>query len=216
MKKALSLHKIVLIFFAFIAMMIIGRIIYSGKPAFIFLIWNLFLAWIPFYISFHFKQLHNRQTVLQVIIFLGWLLFFPNALYIITDLIHLDMETNVPKWVDAILLFTSAIIGLLMAFVSLLRVEVFLLKKFDNKMVKVVILALLGLGSFGVYLGRFLRWNSWDIIQHPFGLVYQIAERFIFPFQHLRTWGITAVLTAFFILLYKSIKALKANKYEIP
>jgi uncharacterized membrane protein len=143
------------------------------------------------------------------------LLFFPNALYIITDLIHLDMETSVPKWFDAILLFTSALVGLLMAFVSLLRVEVFLLKKFDNKVVKVVILALLGLGSFGVYLGRFLRWNSWDIIQHPFSLLYQIAERFIFPFQHLRTWGITVVLTAFFILLYTSIKAFKTSEYEV-
>ena len=186
--------------------MILVRFIYSGKYAFVFLIWNLFLAWIPFTLSTLFEKYTAQPKWKQLLIFFTWLLFFPNALYIVTDLIHLDMETRVPKWFDAVLLFTSSIVGLMMAFVSLLRTEKFLRNIFNKRITDVLIFSILFLGSFGVYLGRFLRWNSWDIITNPFGLLIAVAERFIFPFQHLQTWGITAMLTTLFYLLYLIIQ----------
>ena len=208
MQIQLSFSKILLAFFAFIGLMIAARVIYSGEYRFIFLIWNLFLAWIPFIISTSFKRIQHIKWRKQSFVFFTWFLFFPNALYIVTDLIHLDIESTVPKWYDALLLFSSSITGLLMAFVSLLRMEKFLLLKFSNKMVNMMILVILFFGAFGVYLGRFLRWNSWDIISNPFGLVVSIAQRFIFPFQHLQTWGITLLLTTLFYLLYLAIKKL--------
>ena len=208
MQIQLSFSKILLAFFAFIGLMITARVIYSGEYRFIFLIWNLFLAWIPFIISTSFKRIQHIKWRKQSFVFFIWFLFFPNALYIVTDLIHLDIESTVPKWYDALLLFSSSITGLLMAFVSLLRMEKFLLLKFNNKMVNMMILVILFFGAFGVYLGRFLRWNSWDIISNPFGLVVSIAQRFIFPFQHLQTWGITLLLTTLFYLLYLAIKKL--------
>lgn len=208
MQIQLSFSKILLAFFAFIGLMIAARVIYSGEYRFIFLIWNLFLAWIPFIISTSFKRIQHIKWRKQSFVFFIWFLFFPNALYIVTDLIHLDIESTVPKWYDALLLFSSSITGLLMAFVSLLRMEKFLLLKFNNKMVNMMILVILFFGAFGVYLGRFLRWNSWDIISNPFGLVVSIAQRFIFPFQHLQTWGITLLLTTLFYLLYLAIKKL--------
>ena len=208
MQIQLSFSKILLAFFAFIGLMITARVIYSGEYRFIFLIWNLFLAWIPFIISTSFKRIQHIKWRKQSFVFFIWFLFFPNALYIVTDLIHLDIESTVPKWYDALLLFSSSITGLLMAFVSLLRMEKFLLLKFNNKMVNMMILVILFFGAFGVYLGRFLRWNSWDIISNPFGLVVSIAQRFIFPFQHLQTWGITLLLTTLFYLLYLAIKNL--------
>ena len=208
MQIQLSFSKILLAFFAFIGLMIAARVIYSGEYRFIFLIWNLFLAWIPFIISTSFKRIQHIKWRKQSFVFFIWFLFFPNALYIVTDLIHLDIESTVPKWYDALLLFSSSITGLLMAFVSLLRMEKFLLLKFNNKMVNMMILVILFFGAFGVYLGRFLRWNSWDIISNPFGLVVSIAQCFIFPFQHLQTWGITLLLTTLFYLLYLAIKKL--------
>lgn len=208
MQIQLSFSKILLAFFAFIGLMIAARVIYSGEYRFIFLIWNLFLAWIPFIISTSFKRIQHIKWRKQSFVFFIWFLFFPNALYIVTDLIHLDIESTVPKWYDALLLFSSSITGLLMAFVSLLRMEKFLLLKFSNKMVNMMILVILFFGAFGVYLGRFLRWNSWDIISNPLGLVVSIAQRFIFPFQHLQTWGITLLLTTLFYLLYLAIKKL--------
>jgi uncharacterized membrane protein len=208
MKTNFSFSKILLGFFVFIACMIAVRYIYSNGHGFVFLAWNLFLAWIPFMVSTLFKKAGAAAVWKQFALFFIWLLFFPNALYIVTDLIHLEMETSIPKWFDAVLLFSSCITGLLMAFVSLLRVEYFLSKKFDNIRVHALMIVILFASSFGVYLGRFLRWNSWDVIRHPVSLLSSIGERFIFPLDHLQTWGITVMLTVLFYLLYYAIKKL--------
>jgi len=207
-KTTLSFQKTLWIFFAFIAMMILVRCIYAGKHGYIFLVWNLFLAWIPFTISTIFKKMNGAGKLKQVMIFCAWLLFFPNALYIVTDLIHLDAETNVPKWFDAVLLFSCSVAGLLMAFVSILRLEIFLSRKFKSSQVQAIILSIFFVSSFGVYLGRFLRWNSWDILNNPFALLYSIAQRFIFPFQYFQTWTVTCTLTTLFYLLFLAIKKL--------
>ncbi|WP_462222166.1 DUF1361 domain-containing protein [Ferruginibacter sp.] len=170
--------------------------------------WNIFLAWVPLIISGSFKKITGSRKWKQLFVFCCWLVFFPNALYIVTDLIHLEQETIVPKWFDAILIFSSSIVGLIMAFVSLFRVHQFLQFHFSSRITERLIVSILFLASFGVYLGRFLRWNSWDIISNPFGLIISIGERFIFPFQHLKTWGITFILTTLFYLLYLIIKKL--------
>ncbi len=206
MKPALSFSKILFGFFAFISVLIMVRYIYSNGHGFVFLIWNLFLAWIPLTISTLFKKIDTASLWKQLTVFFIWLLFFPNALYIVTDLIHLEMETIIPKWFDAVLLFSSCITGLIMAFVSLLRVESFLIKKFRNNIVHALMIAILFLSSFGVYLGRFLRWNSWDVVRRPVSLLSAIGKRFIFPLDYVQTWGITIILTVLFYLLYQAIK----------
>ncbi|MGG9961563.1 DUF1361 domain-containing protein [Ferruginibacter sp. SUN106] len=212
MKTDISFSKILLAFFAFIGVMIAVRFIYSDGHGFVFLIWNLFLAWIPFAISASFKKMRTAGKWKQVLVFAVWLIFFPNALYIVTDLLHIDMETTIPKWYDVVLLFTSSITGLIMAFVSLLRVEKYLSYKFSNSKVHVMMIAILFISSFGVYLGRFLRWNSWNIISDPVSLLYSIAQRFIFPFHYLQTWGITLMLTTLFYLLYLVIRCQDGSK----
>src|SRR5882762_9295203 len=143
MKMELSFAKILLAFFAFIGLMIIVRFIYSDGHGFVFLVWNLFLAWIPFALSAVFKKMNDASKWKQLLIFSVWLIFFPNALYIVTDLLHLDLETSIPKWYDVVLLFTSSITGLLMAFVSLLRVEIFLTYKFSSRQVHAMMIAIL-------------------------------------------------------------------------
>jgi uncharacterized membrane protein len=140
LKTTISLQKTLLAFFAFIFLMIIARMIYSGKYAFVFLVWNLFLAWLPFIISSSFKRIVQIEKWKQLFVFAAWLLFFPNALYIVTDSVHLNLETTVPKWFDAILLFTSCITGLMMAFISLIRVEKYLSYHFSSGIVNAQII----------------------------------------------------------------------------
>ena len=195
-------------FYAFIGLLIAVRIFYTGSTIYLFLVWNIFLAWIPFMISSLFKKMNGKSKWKPALVFCCWLAFFPNALYIITDLIHFDLESPVPKWFDALLLFSSAVLGLMLAFISLFRVEAFLSKIVNRKLQAPLILLILFLGSFGVYLGRFLRWNSWDIISNPFQLLSSIGHRIVSPFDHVQTWGITVVFTVFFYLLYVSIKKL--------
>jgi len=206
MFKLSNFQKILSVFIAFITSMIVFRMIYSGNTRFLFLLWNLFLAWVPFQISLYLSGNKVSRKWTAGFLLIAWLLFFPNALYIITDLIHLEAKTNVPIWYDAVLLFTSAGTGLLMAFASLYKVETFLLKKINHSATNKLMLLCLFLGSFGVYLGRFLRWNSWDIVTNPFDLFKEIAVRFLFPIQYYHTWAITILFTCFFSLLYFTLR----------
>jgi uncharacterized membrane protein len=209
MVKVSSFQKLIAVFIAFIITMLVCRFVYAGSIRYIFLLWNLFLAWIPFQLSILLTSKKYISQWASYFLLAAWLLFFPNALYIITDLVHLEEpENDAPIWFDAILLFTSSIVGLILAFASLFKVEVFLQRKLKSAIVNRLIIGCLFVGSFGVYLGRFLRWNSWDIIAHPLNLLTQIIAPFILPFQHYRTWGVTVLLTCLFSLLYFTIKKL--------
>ena len=163
-----SVEKIIIAFLLFIVLMLTLRISYANNIRYVFLLWNLFLAWIPFQLSVTLTEAANRNKWYSYFLLLSWLLFFPNALYIITDLIHLDeSRSDVPVWYDAILLFTCSVTGLIMAFVSLYQVETFLKKNISPRHTGKLVMAAIFLGSFGVYVGRFLRWNSWSIITKP-------------------------------------------------
>lgn len=205
-KENFSFSKWILLCFFFIALLIGVRIYYSGSIRFLFLVWNLFLAWCPYLISLCFKKTNFQTPGFRVLLLTGWLIFFPNALYIITDIIHLKDNAPIPLWYDAVLLFTCSFAGLALAFASLANVEFFLQNILRKKFMMPVIIFFLFLGSFGVYLGRFLRWNSWDIIHSPLDIAADIANRFLFPFSHSRTWMVTGMLTCLYTLCWLFIK----------
>ena len=119
--------------------------------------WNIFLAWIPYILSGFFIQYRYKEKWKQLFLFCSWLLFFPNALYIVTDLVHLQSESNMPWWYDALLVFSSSFIGIALAFISLSKAEFYLESIFSKRVVTLCIAGILFLGSFGVYLGRFQR-----------------------------------------------------------
>jgi uncharacterized membrane protein len=155
-----------------------------------------------------FPKLQNNMLSVAALV-LSWLLFFPNAPYILTDLFHLRLKSNVPIWFDLLLILSFAWVGLLYGFMSLWDIEKILSQKINRKFVPVISLFLLFLGSFGIYLGRYLRWNSWDIIREPFELFYDISDRFLNPFNHPRTWGMTLFMFVFLSMIYLSFKYIK-------
>jgi uncharacterized membrane protein len=213
MIKISSIEKLIAAFVAFIICMLICRMIYSGSRMYIFLLWNIFLAWMPFAIS---QRLEREKTIQlrSVSLLIFWLLFFPNALYILTDLIHLEVKTVVPLWFDAILLFASASTGLIMAFASLYKVESFLKGKINTIALNIIITGCLFLGSLGVYVGRFLRLNSWNAVNKPFSLFFSIAKLFVFPLDYTHAWAFTFIFAGFIYLLFCSLKyfMLKTNR----
>ena len=202
-----AFNKLLAGWFLFIGLLIACRMYITRELLFIFLVWNLFLAWIPFYVS-ALLQLFKQKRRVSYLLLITWLLFFPNSLYIITDLIHVGRGSDFPRWFDAILIFSAAVLGLLMAFISLYRVEQFLETKMKQRVVHALMIFILFLGSFGVYLGRFLRWNSWDVLHQPHRLFVSIGERILYPVQYWYTWGITAMFTILFYLIYFSAKKL--------
>lgn len=206
MKTISAFNRLLIAFLIFIAGLILARIVYSGNIRYLSMCWNIFLAWIPYILSCYFSDYQAKEKWKQLFLFASWLLFFPNALYIVTDLIHLEEATHVPLWYDAVLLFAASFIGILMAFVSLQKAEYLLSNVFSRQMVIVMIPVILFVASFGVYLGRFQRWNSWDVVHNPIGLGVDIFNRLVSPVDHMKTWAITFIFTALYSLLYFLVK----------
>lgn len=216
MFKLSSVEKIVFTFLLFVAAMLLMRIMYANNTRYIFLLWNLFLAWIPFQLGISLTVNQHWHKWIRYGLLACWLLFFPNALYIITDLVHLENTGDrVPVWYDAVLLFASSLTGLMMAFVSLYQVELFLRKNVRPNRINALVVVALFLGSFGVYLGRFLRWNSWDVLANPVSLLIEVGVRFTNPFMHYKTWLVTVLLTCFFSLLYFTSKKMSVIFSEL-
>ena len=190
------------------------RYFYSDTKMFVFLNWNLFLAaisWILTTILVIKPKLCQSKFCLFGLMSV-WLLFFPNAPYILTDLFHLRLNLAMPVWFDLLLVLSFAWAGLLFGFLSLWDIEQFLSRFIKRKYITILSIALLFLGSFGIYIGRYLRWNSWDIISQPFALMYDIGDRIINPFSHPRTWGMTILMGLFLNILYWSFRLIRERK----
>ena len=190
-------------FLAFCFFLTVSRVAISGQPRYIFLNWNLFLALVPLLFSYRFLQsIRNRSDSKAILWFLPWLAFFPNAPYIVTDLIHLHRPSPIPLWFDALLVFSYALAGLALGFRSLRQVYVGLGLRFSARIQMAITSLILFATSFGVYLGRFQRWNSWDVLAQPQALVADVAHRFLHPELHLRTWAVTFLFGVLLHLLF--------------
>lgn len=187
------------------------RLNYTETKVFLFLNWNLFLAFLPWAFTSLaiIKPSIQKNKLLVFLILASWLLFFPNAPYILTDLFHLRMRTSMPIWFDLVLILSFAWTGLLFGFLSLWDIEKMLKPMVGKIWVAIISTSLLFLGSFGIYLGRYLRWNSWDIISEPWKLMYDIGDRVINPFDHPRTWGMTLFMGIFLNMIYWSFRLIR-------
>jgi uncharacterized membrane protein len=190
------------------------RCFYSGTRGFLFLNWNLFLAFIPWALtSFSvIKPNIQKSKVLIFILLAFWLLFFPNAPYILTDLFHLRLNLSMPVWFDLLLILSFAWTGLLFGFLSLGDIEQILHRKLKPAPVTIISILLLFVGSFGVYIGRYLRWNSWDLLTNPFSVMYDIGDRVINPFEHQTTWGMTLFMGLFLNIIYWSFQLIRKRR----
>lgn len=179
----------------------------SGSGNYAFLIWNLFLAWIPFIISyFTYTAVLNRRQVL-ILAPLGaclWLIFFPNAPYILTDFQHLAGNwRDVPVWYDVLLLIWFSFTGLMLGMTSLFMMQEIIRQEFGRWAGWGFVAMVAALSSVGVYAGRFLRWNSWDIFKDFAGLARFTLARAQDP--SLQSIVFTSLFGAFFIFLYVTL-----------
>ncbi len=185
---------------------------YIQSLRYVFLPWNIFLAFIPYLVSGFAIQYKNQAGWKQVFIFSSWLLFFPNAIYIVTDLIHLNQDTSAPVWYDALLLYSASVLGLMMAFISLKRMEDVIEFHFGKKRIAAITTLIFFLAGFGVYLGRVARWNSWNVINDPMGLSINIINCIRFPIDNIKAWGISFLFDIFCSLLYAMGKEISVTK----
>jgi len=193
------------------------RDVHTGNADFRFLIWNLFLAWIPFALAvFVYDRWRRRQTGLLLVALGGiWLLFFPNAPYIATDFVHLRQDASAPYWYDAVTIAAFAWIGLLLGFASLYLMQTVVRQARGVVAGWVFAVIAIGLGSLGIYLGRFLRLNSWDALEHPSVLpriAHAVARD---PFAYQEAIAVTLLFTAALSFAYFLLYSFAAVGLEL-
>ena len=202
-----KVEQMLVLSLAFTVGLIVFRIIYWGKLTFLFFTWNLFLAAIPLLLSrllIHFYKINLKA----LLILCAWIVFLPNAPYLITDIVHFAERPPVSKWYDLLLVTSAAWNGLMLGVVSLMQVEDFLQKHLSTWKIKIIMGCAIFACSFGIYLGRFLRYNSWDVLTDPSDLVHQVQSQVLRPHQHANTWAFTLLFGAMFYIFYYTIRQL--------
>ena len=213
----LTLGEWLFISCSFSIVLLSARVIVTGYITYIFLVWNLFLAVIPYlirnWLAVNIATIKSKMKVAAVM--MAWMLFIPNSFYIITDLFHLDEINSAPKWFDLLLLLSFAWNGLLLGIISLRQIETMLQQARGRSISFVIIFIFMWLNAYGIYIGRFLRYNSWDVVAQPFSLFGELLGMMVHPFQNKAEWGMIICYAVFMTLLYVTVKKMSENFNQI-
>lgn len=192
-----------------------GRVYLSRSLTYRFLAWNLFLAWVPYVCSLWIAYLcrHQTRSWWYLVIPAGlWLIFFPNAPYLLTDLWHLRTRPPVPAWYDLGMFIAFAWTGCFLAIVSLRVMQMQVKTRMGWLASWIFVMATLGLSGLGIYMGRFLRWNSWDLVLHPRGILADVTAWLVHPRGHLQMYGFTLLFTAVLLVCYLTFTSLQHHE----
>ncbi|MBM4428698.1 MAG: DUF1361 domain-containing protein [Chloroflexi bacterium] len=186
-------------------LLVAARVAYTDSIRHTGLIWNLFLAWIPFILAYFAHAISWKRIWLYLIIpivAILWLLFFPNAPYMLTDLQDLARSGGVgaPLWYDVLIVVWCSWTGMLLGVISLYLMQDIVLRTFGRVSGWLFVFVISGLSSFGIYIGRFVRLNSWDILQNPTETAIEILGLVIDPSMRLAAF--TVLYTFFFLFVY--------------
>lgn len=185
--------------------LVLARIVFLGNVGCAFLVWNLFLAWLPLLFALLIRERYangERGGWKLFSLAAAWLLFFPNAPYIFTDVVHLTSKFRVHFWVDMILILLCALTGLVLGFVSLYLMQSVVADRFGKLAGWLFVAGVAGLSGVGVYLGRFLRLNSWDVLVRP-EKIYQHAGNWASdPFANPLPYVFPLLFAGFLLIAY--------------
>jgi uncharacterized membrane protein len=185
--------------------LVIARVARVERITFVFLIWNLFLAWVPYLWSLWTASIERRHPGAWWRLLLPgalWLLFFPNAPYIVTDFVHLRERPPMPLWYDLGLLAAFALSGCFLAVASLHTMQTLVRRLAGSVVSWLFVVAVVGLSGLGVYLGRFERWNSWDLLFSPHAVLADVARPLLYPLDHVHTLAASAMYAAILLICY--------------
>jgi uncharacterized membrane protein len=191
--------------------LVVARVLWTGQLKYAFLVWNLFLAWLPLVFALLASEEYHKKSRshLRFLATAGaWLIFFPNAPYILTDLIHLTSGVLHPFWVDLSLVLLCAITGLVLGFVSLYLMQSVVARMFSAFVSWIFIAVVAALSGLGIYIGRFLRFNSWDILLRPMKLYDRLDSWAANSQAHPVTIAFPILFAIFLFLTYLMLYAL--------
>lgn len=184
-----------------------------------FLLWNLFLGWVPLF--FAWVLVRRLKTTRwsgwqNASLTLLWLVFLPNSFYLVSDLVHLQQTGEVSMLYDAVMFMSFIFNGFVFGFMSLFIVHTAMIRRFSQRAATQLVGLVLLACSFAIYLGRSLRWNTWDVLMRPIDIFVDVSERVIYPSQHPHTFITTTIffllLTSTYAVVWAVISAAKAQK----
>jgi uncharacterized membrane protein len=184
--------------------LVLARVAYSDSRRHTGLVWNLFLAWIPFILAYVAHAVSwRRRTLYLVMPFIAflWLIFFPNAPYMLTDLQDLARRAgDAPLWYDVITVGWFSWTGTLLGVISLYLIQDIIIRSFGRAAGWTFVFVISALSSFGIYIGRFVRLNSWDILQNPAETAQEVMGIIVDPSMRLAAF--TLLYTFFFLFIF--------------
>ncbi|MFI5134991.1 MAG: DUF1361 domain-containing protein [Chitinophagales bacterium] len=184
------------------------RILLSHHKNYFYFIWNLFLAWVPFLISMYLPIAYYKMKskFLAYVLLIIWILFWPNSPYILTDLLHLR-EKQVPLWYDLGLILSFAWAGLMLGFISLIEIQNLVRKRISRVAGWIFAVFILLFGSLGIYVGRYERLNSWDVLD-PDKLFSMMIMHLKDQPLRIEMLGMTLLYFIFLLLGYLTVKVI--------
>jgi uncharacterized membrane protein len=183
--------------------------------------WNLLLAWLPLlFVIFLRKSLVYQPWLAwrPMIWTVLWLAFLPNSFYIVSDLLHLQSVSTTDLLYDTVMMVSFMLNGLVLGYISLYQVHRELKKRLSVNWTNTLIGLSLLVCSFAIYLGRDLRWSSWDLIANPQGILFDISNQIIDPIHHLQAFTTTlmffVLLGTFYLVICSIVNNLLASKHD--
>jgi uncharacterized membrane protein len=195
-----------------------AKVVSSHSWAYSFLLWNLFLAWLPLVFVTTLAISLNKHRWLSwqnISLSFLWLVFLPNSFYLASDLIHLRVSSAENVLFDVVMLLSFSFNGFLAGMISIYLAHRELYRRFWPKQAHGVIAVVLLAASFAIYLGRNLRWNTWDVFLNPAGLLFDVSDRLINPTAHpqafFTTLGFFVLLGTVYVVLWQFARALERD-----
>jgi uncharacterized membrane protein len=186
-----------------------------------YLIYNLSLAWIPLLLSLWLERVlrsHLWSGWLPIVITLFWQGFLPNTFYMISDYIHLQEVSRVDLLYDVIMFSSFILNAFALGLVSLSLVHSELRKRMSVTASWWIIGGVMFLTSFAIYIGRDLRWNTWDVLLNPASILFDVSDRLLHPGQHPEmfstTLGFSLIIASMYAIVWYAVRA--ARQYKQP
>jgi uncharacterized membrane protein len=200
-------------------LLMLSRMVASDSSRYWFLLWNLILGWLPvvFAIWLSHRLRHSRWlSAGNLVLTALWLGFLPNSFYLVSDLIHLQITGEVSVLYDAVLFMSFIFNGYVAGFMSIYVVHKEVLRRLGEDTSHLLISGVLLLSSLAIYLGRALRWNTWDVLVNPAGILFDVSEQVINPVSHPQS--VVTTLTFFMLLgsmyavIWQVVHALRSSR----
>lgn len=188
--------------------MFVSRVLVTGTDRYLFIPQNLALAWMALLLGWLLIVGLGKRRWLSwqnVGLTVAWVVFLPNSWYVLTDFLHVSSTGEISQIYDIAMMFTLVVCGFTLGFISLYLVHLEFLKRLPARIAHLLVVAILLIASFGVYLGRDVRWNTWDVISHPEGLIINVSDRVINPLEHPRAINLTLLFFVLLATLYGAI-----------